>query len=293
MPSETGRPPNSASLAERLERGELVFFPVTPFRLPSEDDGQFLRAQRGVVASRQPISFDPTAGNLTGQRSTDDAERLARLMRSFSDVATGWLANELPEYQGKWSRDRATLRPEEEAIRSLGLSARNDLLHIDHFPDRPAAGRRLLRLFVNINTEDERVWITSEIFDSLLARYQSMHRLISRSESEWREPLKGMQRLLQRDWSGRPAYDSFMQDLQHFLRSDDQFQDKAAKRFWHFPPNSCWLLFADGLSHAVLRGQYAMEHSFFVPKSALVLPELSPLRQIVNAGQATRLRQAG
>ena len=61
-------------------------------------------------------------------------------MQTFSDTATGWLANKLPQYARKWSRDRATLRSEEEAIRPLRLTARNDLLHIDSFPARPSGG---------------------------------------------------------------------------------------------------------------------------------------------------------
>jgi hypothetical protein len=49
---------------------------------------------------------------------------------------------------------------------------------------------------------------------------------------------------------------------------------------------SAWMLFSDNLSHAVL-GQFALEHSYFVRQSALVRPELSPLRQLVEAGNAS------
>ena len=95
------------------------------------------------------------------------------------------------------------------------------------------------------------------------------------------------------DWSGRPAYDAFMLALHPYLRSDEEFQEKAQRRLWNFPPASVWVLFSDGLSHAVLRGQFALEHSYFVPQSALARPELSPLRQLVEAGEAHRLRRAG
>jgi hypothetical protein len=152
----------------------------------------------------------------------------------------------------------------------------------------------LLRLFVNINQVEERVWITSERFAALLQRYQETSRIPSLSLEEWERPLGGLQRLLQRDWSGRPAYDALMLKLQQWLRADDDFQERASKQIWRFPPGSAWLLFADGLSHAVLRGQHALEHSFFVPGQALVCPEMSPLSQLYAAGQATvRWRQAG
>ncbi len=283
---------NARSLADRLELGELVHFPVCPFSLPSDADLAFLRTWHARAS--QEISFNPLEGVVHGQRpaSADDSERLAGLLRSFSQTATGWLANQLPDYAGKWSRDRATLCAEEEAIRSLRLGSRNDLLHIENFPARPTHGRRLLRLCVNINPTEERVWITSAKFADLLQRFQSNSRVPALSPDAWRQPLTGMQRLLQRDWSGRSAYDAFMLKLQEFLRADDKFQERSPKRFWRFAPGSAWLLFTDGLSHAVLRGQYALEHSYFVPLEALTAPEVSPLRQLVAAGKAISLRQA-
>ena len=286
---------NADSLAERLERGELVYFPICPFALPRDGDRDFLLAQQLRDISESAIRFDPTGGKLKGYRFTtaEDAERLAGLSRSFSATATGWLANVLPEYAGKWTRDRATFRTEEEATRSLRHSSRNDLLHIDNFPTRPTSGQRLLRLYANVNPTEERVWITSEKFDALLARYQARHRLPVRTIEEWREPVRGLQRFVQGDWSIKPNYDSFMQKLQQFLRADEEFQDRAPRHFWHFPPGSAWLLFADGLSHAVLRGQFALEHSYFVPENAWVQPEFAPLSQLVVASGASRLRRAG
>jgi len=281
--------------AERLEAGELLSLESCPFMSPASETAAFFRTQQTRAPSLEAISYDPSTGKLHGQTTTnpEETERLAGLLRSFSDAATGWLANQLPEYAGKWTRDRATLRPAEEALRTPHPQERNDLLHVDQFERRPSAGRRILRLFVNINPTESRVWITSEGFKSLLERFQRRYRIPARSASEWSEPLTGLQRLMQRDWTGRPAYDSFMLNLQRFLKSDDAFQDKAAKHLWNFAPGSAWLLFADGLSHAVLRGQYALEHSFFVPQEALVLPERSPLQQLIAAGETPVLRKAG
>lgn len=281
-----------ANLAERLETGELVYYPAAPFPLPDIDDLEFLRAQRVKHLALQSISVDPAAGRVRGHRrhSKSETERLAQILRSYSENIAGWLANQLPEYAGHWTRDRVTLRTEEEAIRS---QRHNDALHVDNFADRPSRGRRILRLYLNINETEPRVWQTADKFAELLGRYLDRHRLPGRDEAEWCEPLTGLQRLLQRDWSNRPAYDAFMLHLHQFLRSDEVFQEKAQRRLWSFPPASAWLLFSDGLSHAVLRGQYALEHSFFVPQSALVRPELSPLRLLVEAGQSSRLKRAG
>ncbi len=280
------------SLAERLERGELVFFEECPFPLPDATDLEFLRSQQLKHSSLQSISFNPADGRVIGHRrkAKGGTDRLTGLMRAFSESALNWFANQLPEYARDLTRDRVTLRTEEEAIRSL---RQNDVLHVDNFADRPSHGRRILRLYVNINPTEPRVWQTSSPFAELLGRYQARYRIPARDEAEWCEPLSGLQRLLHRDFSGRPAYDALMLSLLENVRADEEFQEKAPRRLWTFPPMSAWMLFSDNLSHAVLRGQFALEHSFFVPQSALVRPELSPLRQLVDASQMVRLKRAG
>jgi hypothetical protein len=286
---------SGTTAAERLEQGELLLYPPGEFPLPTADDLDFLRSRRLRQDTEKAIALDTSSGKVSGERPTtpEESERLAAILGRFAGTVAEWLAERLPEYAEFWQPDRATLRTEEEAIRHLRHDARDDLLHVDHFPDRPSAGRRLLRLFVNINPTEPRVWITSEKFEALLARFRERHRVPARAAEEWLAPPTGLQRLLQGDWSGRPAYDAFMQKLQQFLRANETFQERAPKRVWHFPPGAAWMLLADGLSHAVLRGQFALEHSFFVPLEVLSLPRLSPLSQLVAAGQAQRLRRAG
>jgi hypothetical protein len=286
---------SGTTAAERLEQGELLLYHPGEFPLPPADDLDFLRSRRLRHDAEKAIAFDPASGKVSGERLTtpEESERLATIMGRFAGAASAWLAERIPEYAGTWQPNQATLRTEEEALRPLRHDTRDDLLHIDHLPDRPSAGRRIPRLFVNINATEPRVWITSEKFEALLARFRVRHRVPTRTAEEWLAPPNGLQRLLQGDWSGRPAYDAFMQKLQQFLRANEMFQERASKRVWHFPPGAAWVLMADGLSHAVLRGQYALEHSFFVPQDALRLPELSPLSQLVAAGQDQRLRRAG
>ena len=44
------------------------------------------------------------------------------------------------------------------------------------------------------------------------------------------------------------------------------------------PPMATWLVHTDGVSHAALFGQVAMEQTFIVPVEALVAPEHVPIR---------------
>jgi len=272
-------PSDSLSLAERLESGELVAWPECPFALPDF----------GSLA--EDVSYDPQSGLLDQHRSAG-AEHLAGRMRDFSRWVTGWLANQLPEYAGKWSRDRAAWHSHEEATRPCRHLERNDLLHIDASAERPTAGRRILRLFVNTNASEPRVWATSLDFSKLLQRVRRGQRIPPMSPRDWCQPLAGLQRLIQRDWSGRPAYDTFMLKMQQLLRLDEQFQENAPRRLHAFAPGSMWLLFTDGLAHAELRGQFALEHSWFVPPHALVRPDLAPLEQLVAAAERAQTRRA-
>jgi hypothetical protein len=49
-----------------------------------------------------------------------------------------------------------------------------------------------------------------------------------------------------------------------------------------FPPGSAWVVMTDTASHAVLRGRFALEHSYFVALDALALPEESPAALLVR-----------
>lgn len=277
-----------------LERQDLLVFPRCPFALPPADELEFLRAQPAAASGHKDVSFDPQTERLAGLRRADPATpgRLADILTRFSTEATRWVTDAFPAYAAGLVRDRVTLRTAEEATRNLRLTSRNDLLHIDNFPTRPANGRRILRVVVNINPIDPQVWATSERFPALLARLAVAHRIPARTAEEWLAPAQPMLRLFTGLGTSRSAYDLWMQRLHHFLKEDNAFQASAARRIWTMPTGSAWAHFADGTSHAQLRGRYTLEHTFFVPFESLVCPDESPLVHLVQAGGRSR-RQAG
>jgi hypothetical protein len=280
--------PHGATLEERLELGELIFFPTCPFSLPDGDDRTFLFTQR-QNRHHKNINFNPNSGRLSGfcWQSEENTNRLRHLLCTFGEGATNWLAGVLPNYAGGWQRDRVTLRPEEEAIRPLRRTARNDLLHLDAFPNRPTQGARILRLFVNIHPAESRVWATADTFAELIARFGSQ--LDRHSGRSWTHRLLS---LFDPHRRVRSDYDNFMLRLHHFLKSNDAFQEGCRKRYWKFPPGSAWLVFTDGVSHAELRGRYALEHSFLIPRSCLALPDQAPAALFERACHATPPRKA-
>jgi hypothetical protein len=242
-------------------------------------------------SSHKNISYNPANQSVSGfvQRSPVQADRLASLMGVFSQAMQAWLADVLPQYASAWQPDRASLRTEEEATRKLRLTARNDLLHFDAFPSRPTRGQRILRCYININPTDDRVWMTSETFAKVLAKYGDLVGLPIEHPSTWVRRLIG---LFQPTASERTPYDEFMLRLHHFLKASDEFQERATRRIWHFKPGTAWLLFSDGISHAELRGQYALEHSFFVAPHALALPDESPAALLERKCNARGLSKA-
>jgi len=285
-PTAPGRPDRSAvSLEERLENCEVVHFETCPFPLPEGDERRFLLAQRLGAASKN-ISYVPQSGRASGfqRRSAADAERLRELFAAFSRDLTAWLSQVLPRYATAWRLDQVSFRPEEEATRTLRLKARNDLLHCDAFPSRPTQGQRILRVFANVNPTEPRIWITSDPFPVLLERYGRKVGLPGHGNLGW--TWHWQQTALRLLVPGRPrrsSYDAFMLRFHDFLKMNDDFQEHARKRCWSFQPGSAWMCFTDAVSHAALRGRFALEHSYFVPPTALHRPELSPLALLERA----------
>ena len=255
------------SVEERLERGEVVFLAEAPFALPTGADHAFLLAQRGGSMARKDINFDPRTGKATGfsRESEAQEQRLERVLGEFGRAAGAWLREALPLYAEGVEADRISFRPEEEATRRLRQNARNDLLHIDAFPRRPAQGRRILRLFANIHPTEPRVWVTSDSLPCFLPRVRDQ---VARATSWWRRFADFV--------DGRSESDRFMLRLHDFLKASHDFQRHGTRRLWSFPPGSVWLVMTDGCTYAELRGRYALEHSFFVRPEVLARPDLAP-----------------
>jgi hypothetical protein len=291
----TEHPATTESLAAALEGGDLVHFPTCPFALPPAGQLDFLRRQEGVGFGHKDVCFDPARRKLAGTRAAhpSEARRVADVLAQFAGAAAAWVRTSLSDYGAGLCPDRVTLRTAEEATRPLRLTARNDLLHIDSFPTRPTLGRRILRVYVNIHPTDPQVWATSERFDQLLARAAARHRVPARTLADWTAPAPSVVRLFAPGRPARSAYDAWMLRLHHQLKEDEGFQAQAARRLWTFSPGSMWLLFSDGLAHALMRGRFALEHSFFVPHANLARPDLAPLNQLVRAGANSAVRLAG
>jgi 3-deoxy-D-manno-oct-2-ulosonic acid (Kdo) hydroxylase len=119
--------------------------------------------------------------------------------------------------------------------------------------------------------------MTSDNFATVLEKYGRQVGLPSSDANTWVRRLgHGLLGLFQPTILERTEYDEFMLRLHHFLKGNDEFQERSVRKLWRFKPGTAWLLLSDAISHAELRGQHALEHSFFVATEALALPAESP-----------------
>ncbi|HEV3164848.1 MAG TPA: Kdo hydroxylase family protein [Isosphaeraceae bacterium] len=264
----------------RLEVGDILYFPATPFPLTAEERS-FLLAQKQSSAFHKNISYRPNSDRLKGvdQKDESQRQRMHHVMRAYSQRAVAFMASFLPRYAPNWRIDFASFRPIEEEGRDVALRSRNDLIHVDSFPSRPSYGDRLLRVFSNIHPERPRVWVTSDAFEEL-ARQYAKHAGLPCSPtvlSRLRGGALGLLSGVGLPVVNRPEYDRFMLRFHHWMKESQTFQQNCHKDRWEFPPGSSWIVFTDTTSHSCISGQYALEQTFIVSRSSLVWPEKAPI----------------
>src|SRR3954462_3541856 len=154
--------------AEALERGRIVQFRECPVALPAAADQEFLRGRLEPFLRRKNVSFYPDVEKLTGlQAPASGIDRARRILREHSAKVRELLRRELPEFTRGWTVGTSSFRPMEEHGRGLSPHASNELIHVDAGAYGATHGDRILRFFVNLNPERERVWISKGSFGEL------------------------------------------------------------------------------------------------------------------------------
>jgi hypothetical protein len=259
------------SAADALEQGAVVHFPQLRVELtPAE----LALVARGLsVKGAKNISLDPKTGRLGGIDAEDaPVEALTGMMTRFRDLAQGLMLGIAPSYAGALETGRTSFRPVEIAGRAPSSWRSDDTrLHTDAFPATPTGGKRILRVFANIDPEGHpRLWRTGENFERVAAGY--LPRI--------RPPLPGsaaLLRSLRLTRSRRSPYDHYMLRLHDMAKADAAYQASSPRSEISFGP-SVWLVFTDQVPHAALAGRNALEQTFYLPVGAQRHPELAPLR---------------
>lgn len=278
----------SREYCAQLEAGAILFFSAPPFELPQSDVEFLLSLKPADSRLHKNISYRPETDLLRGF-SEDGKTRVHEIMRKYAAGVRQFVDAFLAPYAGRLQVDYASFRPMEEEGRDLSLHKRNDLLHVDAFPSRPTRGARILRVFTNVNPAKDRVWVVGQRFPELAARFAGAAGLLSYATppGAWSGLKRGLSRV-GLPLPDRAAYDEFMLHFHDWLKENSEFQQaKDGKEQVSFPPMATWLVYTDGVPHAALSGQFAMEQTFIVPVEALVAPEASPIRVLERlAGRA-------
>jgi hypothetical protein len=261
-----------ARFADCLEQGSILFLPRHSFRV-AENEHNLISPT--VVGKSKNVSYDPASGLLRGCVLPEaETESLRRMMARFADFAQELLFALVSPYRKGLLRARTSFRPVEIEGRHSSWRKDDSRLHVDSFPSSPTGGKRILRVFSNVNPEGRsRVWRVGEPFEQVAKRFLPFIK----------RPLAGSRvvlRLLRVTRNPRTEYDHIMLQLHDRMKADDNYQKEVEQIRQEFPAGSTWLVFSDQVSHAAMRGQYQFEQTFLLPIEKMRDERQSPLRAL-------------
>lgn len=257
--------------ARLLEHGQVVLIPGLDFDISGFETAMYADVSD---AGTKNVSYNPATGELKGAAAEGAVrDQLTEIVARYSRWATDLVREVLPAYAEELQVGRTSYRPR---AADHNLSKRKDdrRLHLDAFPANPVQGRRILRVFRNVNPSGEsRHWRVGEPMPEHAARFLPKTHAMAPGQAMLMKTL-GLTK------GRRTAYDNLMLQLHDLSKQDDAYQAKAPCEHVSFPPGATWMVFTDGVVHAAMGGRYAFEQTFYVPISAMVDPPASPLKTL-------------
>lgn len=260
------------SAIEALENGALIYLPNLSFELSNSEKS--LLTPDSLKEKSKNISFSMSNDQVRGSQLKGEALHCLHMMiKRFSTQTTQFIHALMPHYQNHLTLGRTSFRPREILGRQTSVRQDDTRLHVDAFPATPNQGKRILRVFTNINPTQARIWHLGEPFETVLKKFKTT----------FRRPLFGYRTLLL--WakitkSYRCLYDHYMLQLHDHMKLDAQYQNQIQKLEFQFPPGSSWIVMTDVVSHAALSGQHLLEQTLYLPAQAMQNPSLSPLHRL-------------
>jgi len=253
-----------------LEGGSVLEFPRLGFPLL---DGEDRLLSPSIAGNGKNVSLGPAGEGPRGSTADDEQLSLLRsMMVRFALSTRTLLQNLAPHYTAGLERARTSFRPVEIAGRSNSWRKDDTRLHVDSFPSSPTRGRRILRVFTNLNPHGQsRTWRLGEPFERVASRF-----LDSIPGPAW--GASALLKVLGVTKGRRSAYDHFMLQLHDRMKADSAYQTEAAQCIHQFHAGSTWIVYTDQVSHAAMSGQYALEQTFYLPVDCMLTPASAPLR---------------
>ncbi len=256
--------------AEALETGRVLLLPQLSFALRSHEAALLSPTLSNGRAKN--ISLDPSGRLKHSAVPPDQHESLRAMMERFATSAVTLVGNLFPGYVPKLERARTSYRPIEIAGRKSSPVKDDSRLHVDAFPTRPLAGRRILRLFSNINPHGApRLWHVGEPFEDMARKILP----------KVREPVAVMPYLLAAVGATRGVrshYDNLMLGLHDTAKLDEAYQRDCLHHKIAFSAGCTWMCFTDQVMHAALAGQYVLEQTFHLDIDVMDQPSRAPIK---------------
>ncbi len=267
---DTFSPQAQKSAIDALEGGQVIYLPQLAFEFSAAE--KELLTPRILGEGSKNISYNPTRKTLKGVINLEkDTHCLKKMMARYSSVSDNLLNALFSRYAGSLMKGRTSFRPIEIAGRATSLLKDDTRLHVDAFPATPNHGKRIIRVFTNVNPVGKgRIWHLGEPFEQVVEQFLPL----------LRKPLAGMRRLL--FWckvtkTYRTLYDHYMLMLHDEMKKDAFYQRRVKKTVVDFQPGTTWIVMTDSVSHAALSGQFVLEYTSYLPPHAMANVEQSPL----------------
>ena len=283
-------------IGDALERGEIIRFARSPLALPSESDLVLLRDELPKQLNTKNVSYHPESDRVHGVPSSGELHDVAyRFLKAHSTAVEAFLHQVIPHLTQGWTVGTSSFRPIQEKGRDLKPHASNELIHVDAGAYGATNGDRILRFFVNVSTNEDRVWATKGTFAQVHAKYAAAagiagpHRLDKGPLGHVRTALlrglvsAGVREAMVADSS---PYDRLMRRFHNYMKDTPEFQAHDAD--YHeirFPPGCAWMVLTDTATHASVSGQHALVNTFIVRLAQCRLKNVAPLN-ILRTGHA-------
>jgi hypothetical protein len=284
------------TLSDVLEQGRIVYMPKCPVALPAEADLEVLRRELPAHMKRKNVSYHPEADVVSGLRKASPLYATTHrvLTRLREDIAA-WTRRAMPELLRGADIGTCSFRPMEEAGRAIDAHKASELIHVDAGAYGATNGDRILRFLINANPTQDRVWATKGDFVSVFARHAERAGFTGRTgrldKNAFDILLSGVVRAvatavpLAKVLDTSP-YDRAMKRFHDYLKDNPEFQAEVETHaVIRFAPYSAWMVFADGVSHGCLSGQYCFIWTALTPVANAHFPELAPIN-VLRVGAA-------
>lgn len=281
---------SSEEIESALERSKIVFFQECPVELPSEVDSKFLRGELPLQTKIKNVSYHPESDSVPRFDAPEVTQaRVTKILKDHTRTVTAYLKKTIPNLVPGWTVGTCSFRPLEEKGRNLKPRSSNEIVHVDAGAYGATCGDRILRFFVNMNPDVDRVWGTKGSFADLFEQYEAFLEA-ARGTSGHLRVRKGVfdhcySSLIAAISKGYPLakvidsspYDRAMRRIHNYMKETEQFRsDLTNYEELRFPPLSAWMVFTDGASHSVLSGQHALVTTILIPLKNCRQRELAP-----------------